>query len=141
MNTTKIKELAAALWDKIRKAPIAAYIKPLWKGGLKSVIQSEGDRLQALVRNEVAKDLHAAQPAVNHAIDQAQKSLLELSGRLPMPAQFRIKVQAFLGEGIDKLQQRLNDALFAGSLGAVNGAIDKAFDEFQKKLIERIDAL
>lgn len=129
------------LWNLLRKLPIAKYVKPLWKNGLKQAVQIGGDELQVLVKAEAGKGLAGALVRVSALIDNAQKRLRDLAWKVPMLASVRADCDKMLGEGIDDLQEQLEDALEAGSIGAVNQAIDKAFDRFQAQLIARIDAL
>ena len=134
-----------ALWNAavavIRKLPVAQYIKPVWKGALNQAVQIGGDELQVAVKSEAAKGLTGAIKRINPLIDKAQATIKALVLKAPLPSAFRAKCDKMLTEGIDDLQEQLTDALEAGSAGAVNAAIDAAFDRFQSQLIIRINTL
>lgn len=134
-----------SLWNSavnfVRKLPVAQYIKPLWKGGLKFGVQEGLDEAQEACKAEVRKDLAAALPRLNAIIDKLQDRAAAVVSKVPMPAALREKALHAIREDVDELQAKLPGALDAGATGAVCAAIDKLFDSTQAKLIARIDAL
>ena len=68
-----MKDILRAIITFLRRLPIAAWIKPLWKGALRAVVQSEGDALQARLRTAIGARGPAA---VDAAFDAAQSALL-----------------------------------------------------------------
>lgn len=125
----------------LQKLPIAKWIKPLWKGGLKTCVQQCGDYLQTKADKELAAGIDAALPKINALVDGYQDEVAGLIDRAPMPPEMREQAKDAIASVIDKLQDRLNEAAAAGAAGAVKDAFDAAFDKFQVELIARIDSL
>ena len=136
-----LKELWKSAVNFVRKLPVAQYIKPIWKGGLKFAVQEGLDEAQEACKVEVRKDLKAALPRVNALIDRLQQKCSDIVAKIPMPEAVRAKAMSIIWQEVDGLQAQLPAALEAGSAGAVCEAIDRLFDGLQKKLIARIDAL
>ena len=115
--------------------------KPLWKRALKKAVALGGDQLQGMVQSEVRKNVRKAgdsiepliQKWVNWVSSQVQNSWI--------PDRIEGVIVKISQEAAGKLKERLALALESGSSGAVEPAVDKAFDEFQAYLIREIDAL
>lgn len=118
----------------LRRLPIAAWIKPLWKGALKAVVQVEGDALQARLREAVKAD---GVKAVDRNIDKWQAGLKAALSRLPLTASVLDRVRRMVQDHGDELQSRLRVAISAGGPAAV----DAAFDAAQVALLAKIDSL
>lgn len=55
----------ATAWAFVRRLPVARYIKPLWKGALKALVQKQGDEFQARwVPRIAAGEVKAAKGAI-----------------------------------------------------------------------------
>ena len=118
----------------LRKLPIAAWIKPIWKGALRAVVQSEGDALQARLRAAIAAD---GVKAIDRNIDKWQADLKAAISRLPLPGTIQERVRRMIQDHGDELQARLRTAI--GARGPA--AVDAAFDAAQSALLLKIDAL
>lgn len=129
-----LKGLLAAAFERLRKMPVARWIKPLWKGAVKDLIQMKGDKLQEKVRETVAKD---GPHAVDVVIDHWQKEIIGGIEALPLPNGIEDKMQEIVQEKGDELQAKIRAAVSLGGPAAVDGA----FDGFQAGLIKRVDEL
>lgn len=129
------------LFGIIKRMPVAKWIKPLWRLGLKEAVQKGGDSLQESVKRAARNSLDEAPAKLESIISREVEALIGTVRVLPIPDAFKLKAIAEIRIGRVNLQERLQAAIAAGSLGAVNHAIDMAFDSFQQRLIERIDAL
>ena len=129
-----MKDILRAIITFLRRLPIAAWIKPLWKGALRAVVQSEGDALQARLRAAIEAE---GVKAVDRNIDKWQADLKAAISRLPLPSGIRDSVRRMIQDHGDELQTRLRGAITAGGPAAV----DAAFDTAQAALLLKIDAL
>lgn len=128
------KGLLNAAVTKVRKAPVAKWIKPLWKGGLKAVVRSEGDKLEA----ELLKIAAAKGPgAIDDAVDAAQRKLQAAVDVLPLPAALEQKVKDKIQQRGDELQETAKTAFINGGADALKAACDRA----QQALLDAIERL
>lgn len=121
-------------WAWVRRLPIAAYIKPLWKGLLAEVVQEEGDTLQRRLKLLVSQE---GPSAIDHLIDDWQGRLKRRIEPLPLPLGIERRLLDAIQVQGDKLQVALKTAVVAGGASAV----DAAFDAAQEALAGHIRAL
>lgn len=123
-----------AVWSWVRRLPVARYIKPLWKAGLKALIQQEGDVLQERLDGMVAAK---GPEVIGGLIDQFTRAVRAGFRVLPLPAAFEGKVIGFVEEHAAALKESLPAAVASGGVAAM----DAKYDELQAVLIARVDAL
>ena len=125
------------LWRWLRKLPIARYIKPLWKGALKDLVQDKGDDLQkdakALLKEHGPEVIDQA----SAAIDRWQEKIHNAMTSLPIPDKWHDKIHEIVVGRVDELQARIRQAIEQKS----PDLLDNAFDKLQEELKERIDKL
>lgn len=121
-------------WEAVRRAPIARWIKPIWKGELCDLIDEKGDELQAKLMPLLAEQ---GPRVIDERIDVWQKDLIKAIDRLPLPQRFEQPLKEAVQKHGDRLQDMLKSAYVEGGLPAVSEAFDKA----QETLKQRIDAL
>ena len=121
------------VWTYLRKLPIAAWIKPLWKQALKDLLQKEGDQCQVLLRSAVAAE---GPGAIERVIDGWLGAVKRGLERLPLPGWAKEWAIDFLGRHGSELKAKLIAVAERGP-----DAIDVAFDAAQAVLISRVDAL
>mgnify|MGYP001561727429 CR=1 FL=1 len=129
-----LKAILTSLIERIRRLPIARYIKPLYKGALKSLVQIEGDALQARLKVALCEE---GSKAIDKNIDRFQASIKRGLVLLPLHAEVEEKLKVAVQEEGDKLQEKLHAAVRDGC----PGALDAACDALQATLMARIDAL
>ena len=121
-------------WTWVRRLPVAAYIKPMWKGLLAELVQEEGDALQGRLRSIVAQK---GLGAIDHLIDDWQGRLKRRIEPLPLPLGVERRLLDAIQVQGDNLQKALTTAVVKGGPGAV----DAAFDAAQEALRGHIAAL
>lgn len=125
------------VWAWVRKLPVARYVRPLWTGALKLAVQEAGDALQAEVRGRIDQPEDAALRYVNERFDGWQAGLIKAIRALPLPTGVEYRLSGHITSDGDVLQARLLASIRTG--GPV--AVDAAFDDWQRLLMARIDAL
>lgn len=123
---------AALAW--LRKLPIAAWIKPLWKQGLKDLLQKRGDEAQILLRAAVAADGPAA---IERVVDGWVVGIIDGLEWLPLPKWAEDKIGVIVANHGATMKASLSAAVTERG----PGAIDVAFDSTQAILIAKVDAL
>lgn len=121
-------------WTWVRRLPVAAYIKPLWKGLLAELVQEEGDALQKRLKVLVSQEGHSA---IDHLIDDWQGRLKRRIEPLPLP----LGIERRLLDAIQVQGDNLQGALTAAVVKGGPGAVDAAFDAAQEALRGHIAAL
>lgn len=125
----------------MRRLPVAKYLKPLWKGGLKLALREGGDALQGEMSGRLQAHGEQALPSVQDQIDKLQARVGGWIDGLPFPAALEAKIKDVINTHTDELQKRLNEGVAVGSIAAVQDAFNAAFDRFQSDLASKIDAL
>lgn len=131
----------AVAWRMICKAPVAQYIRPVWKAGLKIAVQEGGDMIQSEFQALLSREGDKAISQMNARIDRMQERFAAWVDALPFPPQVEERVAGIVNGAVDALQSRLRAATISGSAVACRAAVDAAFDEFQASVKAKIDAL
>lgn len=134
------KFIMAAL-AALRRLPVARYIKPLWKGGLKMAVASGGDALQAELNRQIAERGEKALEGIDAKLDGLQERLERAVDGLPLPAAMEDRIKAALNGPVDALQERLRAGCASGCIASAQAAFDAAFDRFQAEVAAAIDRL
>ena len=92
-----------SLIDAVRKLPIAKWIKPWWKAGLKAAVLSGGDRLQVEADELLAKEAEKALPKIQAKVDGLQARFNAIVDGLPFPREIEEKIKASVNEPGDQL--------------------------------------
>lgn len=130
-----------SLVNAVRKLPVAKWIKPWWKAGLKYGVAEGGDQLQKEVNLLLASKAEKALPEIQAKVDELQARFNKIVDALPFPAELEEKAKAAVNEPVDRLQERMDHGCAQGCVKSAQAAFDGAFDRFQTELAERIDAL
>ena len=110
-------------------------LKPIIKMVAIRIIQQEGDRLQARVKERVAE---RGPGEIDRIIDKVEVALKARLLNLPfLPESVRREMDRLLTEHAERLRSRLTGELAAKGMGAV----DAVFDGAQALLIAQIEAL
>lgn len=118
----------------IKKLPVAKFLRPIWSRLLKSLIQTQGDNLQALINKEAEKSPEAVTKAIEKW-GREIRAFLETCTWLPDFV--RLRVIDFVKVHESSLASRAGTALKEGGIPAMN----RVYDELQESLKARIDAL
>lgn len=129
-----------SLVDAVRKMPIAKWIKPLWKGGLKMGVKDGGDQLQAEINKMLEREGVKALPKIHARVDRLQERFGAIVDALPLPPTLETKIKIAVNKPVDLLQKRIEAGCAMGCEIRAKELFNDAFDRFQVESIERIDA-
>ena len=124
-------------WRWLRKLPIAQYIKPLWKGALKDLVQDKGDDLQREAQGLMKEHGQEVLDQASAAVDRWQEKIHNAMTGLPIPDKWHDRIHVIVVDRVDELQARIRQAMEEKS----PDLLDNAFDKLQEELKERIDKL
>jgi len=130
-----MKSFFTGLWQAIRKAPVAKWIRPIWQAALRHEIEREGDRLQNQLRAAVSLE---GPGAVDRVFDQSQVRLKAAVLRQSwLPGSLEDRLAALIQKHGDRAQEAVKLAVIHGGPAAVDQAVDAA----QELLLAQVAAL
>lgn len=129
--------------QRLRRLPVAKYLKPVWKLALKElVVQDGGDALQAELVQVIRSKSPDAIDRANAIVDEMQERFKALLHKVPfLPDAREADILGKVNPPVDALQQQLRGALGTAGTEAAVYQVNRAFDDFQVEVKKRIDEL
>lgn len=123
-----MKKLFDLLVNFIKKLPVAAILKPIWKSLLKSLINAQIDYLENSLVDALERKGSAA---IDRNIDYFQKTIItKLDDIKILPENMKKRIELLVQEEGDRLQDRLKSASSAFGPRSINGALSISREVF-----------